>query len=70
MYCKECGTKLTDGKFCSECGTPIKPKISNKTLKESKIEETSVRNLLHAALLIIIVIGVFGLMFYLALLYR
>jgi hypothetical protein len=66
LYCKECGAEITDGKFCPNCGTPIKPKISNKALKESKIEETRVRNLLYAALLIIVVIGVFGLMFYLA----
>ena len=25
MYCKECGAKIEDGKFCSECGTPIEP---------------------------------------------
>ena len=23
MYCKECGSEIIDGKFCSECGTPI-----------------------------------------------
>ena len=24
MYCKECGAKIEDGKFCSECGTNLK----------------------------------------------
>ena len=70
MYCKECGSEITDGKFCPNCGTPIKPKISNKALKESKNEESRVINLLYTVLLISVLIGVFGLMFYLANLYK
>ena len=67
MYCKECGSEITDGKFCQNCGTPIKPKISNKALKESKIEESRVINLLYTAFLISILIGVIGVMFYIVL---
>jgi hypothetical protein len=45
MYCKECGTKIVDGKFCSECGTSVEPVIlnqkyeSNNTNSELKKDE-------------------------------
>ena len=37
MYCKECGAKIEDGKFCSECGTQIN-EVPQKVEKERKID--------------------------------
>ena len=40
MFCKEFGSKITDGKFCSESGTPI------NTIHVPKEEKDEISNLI------------------------
>lgn len=39
MYCKECGTEILDGKFCSECGAPV-----NGVLNDNKQDKNGISN--------------------------
>lgn len=54
MYCKECGAKIEDGKFCSECGTSLKP--VNPKQEEGPI---SVHTADYLLTIIIPILGIF-----------
>ena len=54
MYCKECGAKIEDGKFCSECGTSLKS--ANSKQKEGPISVHTADILLT---IIIPILGIF-----------
>ncbi len=44
MYCKECGTEVQDGPFCSGCGVALKQptKLGNKIKDRDNFRETPI----------------------------
>jgi uncharacterized membrane protein YvbJ len=62
MYCKSCGNKTEDGKYCSECGKPLKIEYSkSKSYNERGFHWWEIALLMVIAIYIgFLIVGVIG----------
>ena len=61
MYCKNCGSELTDGaEFCSNCGTKVTETYQSSTISNTTTTDLNKKTGLHIGAFVFMVISIFS----------
>lgn len=61
MYCKNCGSELTDGaEYCSNCGTKVTETYQSSTISNTTTTDLNKKTGLHIGAFVFMVISIFS----------
>lgn len=61
MYCKNCGSELTDGaEYCSNCGTKVTETYQSSTILNSSTTDSNKKTGLHTCAFVFMVLSIFS----------